>query len=319
MRAAAAEACARRLGARRSYYASADSAEDIEALRIRLGAAQIALFAVSYGARVAVECARRYRQRVELMILDSPVAPDAPEALARETLVAVPRVLHALCSSYCYGPLRAHAVGDLRRLVARLRRAPIRHALRRGRHATVTIGVDDLVDLLRAGDLAPAFMARIPIAVRAALAGDNRLLVRLKLTADSSDTPPVTDLNPTLTPVTICEETPLSWDSAASPAARKLQARAALDDGAHADLSGDLDLSTPLESARRLAAALRGRVIVERGAGHFALMYGYYGCTPRPSRPSSRDDHCEPAGPEKPDATRGRAAAPATIAPRREA
>ena len=37
-RGAAAEACARHLGARRAFYTSADSAEDLEALRIHLGA-----------------------------------------------------------------------------------------------------------------------------------------------------------------------------------------------------------------------------------------------------------------------------------------
>ena len=44
-------------------------------------------------------------------------------------------------------------------------------------------------------------------------------------------------------------------------------------------LSGDLDLRTPLENARRLADALNGRVVVEPGAGHFALYFGFDGCT----------------------------------------
>lgn len=321
-RAAAAEACARRLGARRSFYTSADSAEDIEALRIRLGAPQIAFFALSYGTRVAMEYARRYPQRVERMILDSPVAPDAPDALGRETLGAVRRVLHTLCSNGCEGG-EAHPVSDLRRLVAKLRRAPVRHVLRHGRRLTVSVGVDDLARLLRAGDLEPEFMRRIPGAVRAALAGNNRPLVRLKLTLANRDRDrePIADLNPTISAVTICEESTPAWDHAASPAVRRIQARAALDatPAAMLDpfdrpaalnlgllelcgrwparervvapppplpttvrtliLSGDLDLRTPLENARRLAAALHGRVVVERGAGHFALFYGYDGCT----------------------------------------
>ena len=319
-RGAAVQACARHLGVRRSFYTSADSAEDIEALRIHLGVPRIAFYALSYGTRVAMEYARRYPQRVERMILDSPVAPDAPDGLGRETLGAVRRVLHTLCSEGCHGA-EAHPVKDLRRLVAKLRRAPMRHVLRQGRGSTVTIRVDDLVRLLRAGDREPEFMRRIPGSVRAALAGSARPLARLKLQLSNRDRDSIADLNPTLTAVTQCEEVPLPWDHAASPALRRIQARAALDatpaalldpfDRAAAMnlgllrlcgrwparerfvapppplpttvpaliLSGNLDLRTPLENARRVADALHGRLVVERGAGHHALYYGYYGCT----------------------------------------
>lgn len=318
-RGARAAACAHHLGARRSFYTSADSAEDIEALRIRLGAPQIALFALSYGTRVAVEYARRYPQRVERMILDSPVAPDAPDSLARETLGAVRRVLHTLCSTGCHGA-EEHPVSDLRRLVARLRRAPIRHVLGPGRF--VEINVDDLARLLRGADLEPEFMRRIPNAVRAALVGNSRPLVRLRRErAGGQARERIADLNPTISTVTQCEEAALAWDHAASPAERTVQARAVLDatPAALLDpfdrptalnlgllrlcgrwparervvapppplptsvptliLSGDLDLRTPLENARRLADALHGRVVVEPGAGHFALYFGYDGCT----------------------------------------
>ncbi len=44
-------------------------------------------------------------------------------------------------------------------------------------------------------------------------------------------------------------------------------------------LSGELDLRTPLENARRLAAELQAPVIVEPGAGHFALLSGFEACT----------------------------------------
>jgi pimeloyl-ACP methyl ester carboxylesterase len=319
-RAAAAEACARRLGPRRSFYTSADSAVDSVALRIRLGVPQVAFYATSYGTRVAVEYARRYPQRVEHMILDSPVPPDAPDSLARETLGAVGRVLLALCKDGCNGA-EAHPVSDMRRLVARLRRKPIRHVLRGPHHATVVVRVEDVARLLRAGDLEPEFMRRIPGAVRAALAGYSRPLVRLKLQAARRERSPVTDLNPTLSAVTQCEETPLAWDPSASPAQRRIQAQAAIDatPAAAIDpfdrptalsigllglcgrwpprervvppapplpttvptliLSGELDLRTPLEGARRLAGALHGRVVVEPFAGHFALLYGWDGCT----------------------------------------
>ena len=122
----AAAACGRSLGARRSFYTSADSADDIEALRIRLGVPRIALYAVSYGTRVAVEYARRYPERVERMILDSPVGIDAPDALARETLERGRRGSCAtICRPAAAAPRRIPCA-DLARLVPRLRRAPIR-------------------------------------------------------------------------------------------------------------------------------------------------------------------------------------------------
>ena len=44
-------------------------------------------------------------------------------------------------------------------------------------------------------------------------------------------------------------------------------------------LSGELDLRTPLESARRLAASLPGaRVLMERGVGHSVLGADADGC-----------------------------------------
>ena len=45
----AAAACARSLGARRAFYTSRDSADDIEAIRVQIGAERIALFGTSYG------------------------------------------------------------------------------------------------------------------------------------------------------------------------------------------------------------------------------------------------------------------------------
>jgi pimeloyl-ACP methyl ester carboxylesterase len=319
----AAGACGRRLGAQRSFYTSADSADDLEALRIRLGVSRIALYAVSYGTRVAVEYARRHPQRVERMILDSPVGIDAPDSLARETLGAVGRVLRDACRHGC-GAAGAHPVADMARLVAVLRRSPIRRVVRRGgRRVPVSVGVDDLLGTLVSGDLDPAFMRRVPPAVRAALAGDGGPLVRLKLDAlASGEDDLVSEFDPAVFVAATCEESTLAWDPAGAPPARRLQARAVLDATPSAALapfdraaaldfgllpvcgswpareravapapplptdvptlvlSGDLDLRTPLENARRLATALHGRLVIERDVGHAVLGADPNGCAP---------------------------------------
>jgi pimeloyl-ACP methyl ester carboxylesterase len=317
----AAQTCARRLGARRSFYTSADSAEDLEALRIRLRAPKIALFAVSYGTRVATEYARRYPQRVDRMILDSAVTDTTPDSLARETLGAVGRVLRTVCHSGCYGA-DEHPVSDMRRLVKQLRRAPIRRLVRRGsRRVPVSVRVDDLLGLVLAGDLDAEFLRAIPPAVRAALSGNSQPLVALKLsTFGFGGSEPVGEFNPAVYIATTCEESALAWDPNATPQQRREQARQALDATPAGELtpfdrpaalnfgllglcgrwparervpepapplpttvrtlilSGDLDLRTPLENARRLARELGARVVVERGAGHAVLGLDPNGC-----------------------------------------
>ncbi len=230
----AAAACGRRLGSRRGFYTSIDSADDLEALRKRLDVPQIALYAVSYGTRVAVEYARRYPQRVDRMVLDSPVGVEEPDSLARETLGAVGRVLRTVCRQGC-GGAQAHPVADLARLVPRLRRTPIRRVVRRGsRRVAVSVGVDDLLGMLVSGDLNPSFMRRIPPAVRAAVGGNSGPLVRLKLGLSGDGDgggrrEPVSQFSPAVYAATSCEDATPVWDPAALPQARRSQARTALD------------------------------------------------------------------------------------------
>jgi pimeloyl-ACP methyl ester carboxylesterase len=222
--------CARSLGDRRSYYTSPDSADDLEALRARIHADTIALYAVSYGSRVALEYARRYPQHVERMILDSPVAPDGPDSLARETVGAVARVVRSACRSGC-GGAAAHPVRDLAQLTRRLRRSPIRRLVRRSRHRlAVRVDADDVLSLLVTGDLDPDLLRAVPPAVKAALRGRSAALVRLKLTAIATeDGGLVSEFSPALFAATTCEESSFAWDRAVDPATRRAQAKAAID------------------------------------------------------------------------------------------
>jgi pimeloyl-ACP methyl ester carboxylesterase len=263
---------------------------------------QIALYAVSYGTRVALEYARRYPQHVERMILDSTVTLDRPDPFARETLGAVRRVVHAACRRGCRGA-GAHPIADLARLRRQLRRTPLRA---RVRGAAVRVDADDVLGMLISGDLEPPLMRRVPAAVRAALRGDGGDLARLKLRslAVESGHEPVSEFSPALFAVTTCEEASVAWDRTADPGTRRRQALAALRatpaaalepfDRAAAlhegvltlcgdwpgpvravapppplattmptlILSGELDLRTPLGNARRLARELGGARVV---------------------------------------------------------
>ena len=220
-------ACGRSLGTRRPFYTSADSADDLEALRVRLGVPQIALYAVSYGTRVALEYARRYPQHVERMILDSPVGLRAPDPLVRETLAAVPRVIRSACRGGACGIAGRRPVADIAALRARLRRTPIRRVVR---GAPVRVDADDLLTMLVGADLEPDLMRAIPGVVRAALGGRDGPLVRLeRRLLNLNDAGRVSAFSPALFATTTCEESPPAWDPAAGPAARRLQAQAIAD------------------------------------------------------------------------------------------
>src|SRR5918994_1504923 len=85
---AAAGACARALGARRAFYTSRDSDDDIDAIREQLGAEQVALYGTSYGTKVALGYALRYPGRVERLVLDSTVEAEGPDPFYLDTMDA---------------------------------------------------------------------------------------------------------------------------------------------------------------------------------------------------------------------------------------
>ncbi|MEM1380402.1 MAG: alpha/beta fold hydrolase [Pseudomonadota bacterium] len=78
-RVAAAEVCRARYedaGAVLSAYHTAASARDVEALRVVLGIEKLSLYGGSYGTRLALTYARDFPDRVESMVLDSPLPHD---------------------------------------------------------------------------------------------------------------------------------------------------------------------------------------------------------------------------------------------------
>jgi pimeloyl-ACP methyl ester carboxylesterase len=228
----AAGRCAARLGARRAFYTSRDSAEDIETLRLALGYERLALFGTSYGTKVALGYARAHPANVERLVLDSVVEADGPTPLYLETFEAVPRVLRALCRVGC-ATFTRDPVGDVGRLVSRLARAPLRGpvVLANGAARSSRLNREDLFAVLLAGDLNPAVRAAFPGAVRAALDGDPAPLLRLRERAYAIDgaPPPPDVLSATLYTATTCEETPFPWARTAppDPATRRAAAAAA--------------------------------------------------------------------------------------------
>jgi pimeloyl-ACP methyl ester carboxylesterase len=227
---AAAAACARRLGARRAFYTSRDSADDIDALREQLGARQVALFGTSYGTKLALGYALRYPARVDRLVLDSVLEVDGPDPFYLDTVAAVPRALRSLCRGRC--PWTRDVVADLAGLVDRLARGPLRGRVvdRRGRARVRRLTRVDVFSILLAGDFDPTLRAAFPGSVRAALRGDATPLLRLRRRAFEVDAEPPHPrvLSAGVYAATTCEETLLPWarTTPAEPAERKRQAAA---------------------------------------------------------------------------------------------
>jgi pimeloyl-ACP methyl ester carboxylesterase len=224
--------CAAQLGPTRSFYATADTVADIEALRVAGGYEKLVLYGTSYGTKVAEEYAQAYPSHVEALVLDSVVPPNGPDPLNRATFAAIPRILRQLCAARACARITPNPVADLARLVRRLTRGPLRGRVIDGHGVahTVRISSDGLLGMLVEGDLAPTLRSEFPAAVHSAVNGDTAPLARLQARAESGEggegeTPSESFDNP-LYYATSCEDEPFPWNRASSPAARLAEAQA---------------------------------------------------------------------------------------------
>src|SRR4029077_12028688 len=176
-------------------------------------------------------------------VLDSVVPSNGPEAFGISRFKAIGSVLEELCSNYACSGITANPLGDLARLVARLRKHSLSGSAYdgRGRRHSVTIGELNLLEILQAGDLNPALRALLPAAVRSALKGDPDPLLRLYLLA-AGVVPNVApkphnaeaermareEENNALFVATSCEETPFPWQRPASASTRLSEALVSL-------------------------------------------------------------------------------------------
>ncbi|MDX6686227.1 MAG: hypothetical protein QOF86_2355 [Baekduia sp.] len=228
--------CANELGAARGFYRTADTVQDIEALRVAGGYDKLVLFGVSYGTKVAEDYAAAYPDHVESLVLDSVVLPEGPDPFQRSSLSSAPRVLADLCAHNACAGATDHVASDLSSLAAKLRKGALRgHVITSGgRRVSLSMGQTDLVAILLAGDVNPTLRAELPGSMRAALRGDASPLLRLAvrsegLTTGLKDTRLKTagttavghaassgGDSDALFLATTCEEAPFAWTRAGS-------------------------------------------------------------------------------------------------------
>src|SRR5919201_1920342 len=85
--------CANSLGPRRSFYSTANSVADIEAVRKALGIQHMALEGVSYGTYTALAYARAHPALVDRLVLDSALPADGNPTFKLSSVAAMRRVL----------------------------------------------------------------------------------------------------------------------------------------------------------------------------------------------------------------------------------
>ncbi len=91
--AAAVKQCAEAIGEKRRFFTTADTVEDLDALRRALGERKIALDGTSYGTYVAQRYALAHPRNVSRLVLDSVVPSDGVSLLSIDPIRAAPRVL----------------------------------------------------------------------------------------------------------------------------------------------------------------------------------------------------------------------------------
>jgi pimeloyl-ACP methyl ester carboxylesterase len=214
--------CASRIGPSRAFYRTAESVEDIEAIRREGGYAKLVLYGTSYGTKVAEAYAAKYPQNVEALVLDSVVLPEGPDVFDRSTLQRVGPALRQLCGATRCRGISGDPRGDMAAIVRRLENSPIRGPVvtSRGRTVRRTLTAIDLVDVLLEGDFDPSLRADMPAAVRSALRGDVRPILRLRERIGIDEAGGDSSISVGLFAATTCEEGFFPWNHADPPQIR---------------------------------------------------------------------------------------------------
>lgn len=230
--------CARRMGNRRAFLTTKETALDLDDLRAALGLEQIIPLGVSYGTKVAGEYARRFPQRTQAVVLDSPVGVGPIDLLFLEGVGAAPRVLRETCAADPCAATVKDAGVSLYAGVERVRRRelPTRVVFERGYTTRGRIGEDSVFELLLEGDGDPLLRADLPAALASLSRGDGAPLARIasrRFSAFSDDTEPEEEPDEVGFSVsrylaTACLESALPWDTASAPSSRAAARRAYL-------------------------------------------------------------------------------------------
>jgi len=227
------EQCAQE-SSERGSFTSAESVQDIEALRLAAGYSKLTLYGTSYGTKVALNYAEAFPSNVEAMLLDSVVPAQGEEAFHLHSFGALRGALGELCRRACR--FARNPVGDVAAFNRRWSQHPLsgRYIDGRGRRRAVSINESGLWSLLAAGDLNPVVRAMLPGAIHAAVHGDSAPILHLWALANglipsaSGGGGSQSAVNTVLFLTTLCNETSFPWSPGSSYSGRLEQAAAQL-------------------------------------------------------------------------------------------
>ncbi|HEX4719072.1 MAG TPA: alpha/beta fold hydrolase, partial [Thermoleophilaceae bacterium] len=168
------ERCAKMLGARRGFYTTRETVADLEDVRKALGIDKFVLYGVSYGTRDAMAYAQAHPDHVDRVVLDSAVTPAGPDPFGMTGLRAIPRVLTQLCRGDGCNGIAADPAADLRTLVGRLEKGPMRAKQRvtlMGCGIRPAITRSRIFGLLQQVDENPDLLSQLPVALAEAAKG----------------------------------------------------------------------------------------------------------------------------------------------------
>jgi pimeloyl-ACP methyl ester carboxylesterase len=163
------------------YYTTSVAVRDLDAVRDALGFAELNIYGVSYGTRVALHYARRYPERTRTLVIDGVVPADLilGPAIATDAQSTLDRLFSRCAeSAACRG-----ALGDIEakfaELRARLAAEPVTTTVshpRTGEIVEKTVSDLSLAGMVRLHSYSPATQALLPLMISEAHAGRYGLL-----------------------------------------------------------------------------------------------------------------------------------------------
>ncbi len=281
--------CATIIGPTRRFYATRDHAEDTESVRQAIGADRIGLWGTSYGTKLAVAYALAHPEHVDRLLLDSIVLPEGSDPLATQLLRSMPSGLGSLCRANVCRSATPNLPADVATLANRLAAHPISGWVPQpgGKRRLQRLDGVTFLGVVIDTDLNPGLAAELPAAVRAALRGVPRPLLRIVALDQQSSSIRSKDLSFGLLAATNCADGHFPWAPDTPVPQRKAlldAARAALPAGATGPFGrwatdlGSAALSNALELATRFRHA---DVTIVPGVGHSVQSADYTGCANR--------------------------------------
>ncbi|MEO5878006.1 MAG: alpha/beta fold hydrolase [Streptosporangiaceae bacterium] len=219
----AAEDCGRSLGARSRGYTSAEIADDLDAIRARLGVPRLQLLGQSYGTYLMTVYAQRHPRQVQSMVLSSAYPLDF-DLWGRPNIRAVRRTLGLLCErseTRCDGPA---VTADLEQLAGRLRHDPLPFTDQLGNPRLLDEALLAALVYGAAGD-AGTTLGDFPRILREAVHGANDDLVATAVELDpyQLSEPGLSPFNVGQSFAVMCNDYPTEWSRQASFPVRRQQ------------------------------------------------------------------------------------------------